>query len=288
MAILALFVPLASAQEPSPAGGGFVSFTDNGSYAIALDDEALDEKLDTFMIEAWIYVTEYPKAFGTAWPDVNQIIAAKPGSYELAKFGGRTDMVRTYRELVTQNPQGRGSVSGVWDLGVDFTFDRWYHIGVGFSGSPSIGAFLFDGMAYFCKGPPWWNGHAIFDSDSSLYIGGIERDAEHAKDESFPGFIDEVRISDVLRYIDIPDLPKLWQADDVICIEYDPPGRFKNDEHTRGLWHFDDGEGETEFMDSSGNNNTLIGEDGAAIVSAFAVESSSKLLITWGKIKSKY
>ncbi len=75
--------------------------------------------------------------------------------------------------------------------------------------------------------------------------------------------------------------------DDVkyVRIKYDPPGRFDIYEHTRGLWHFEDGEGETKFRDSSGNDNTLVGKKRAAIFGAYAVGPSGKLPITWAELK---
>jgi hypothetical protein len=66
---------------------------------------------------------------------------------------------------------------------------------------------------------------------------------------AFDGYLDEIRISDIARY----------------TAPFDPPCRHTPDEHTRGLWHCDDGSG-TTVSDSSGNSNngTLQGVTGFA------------------------
>ncbi|QDV42575.1 Serine/threonine-protein kinase PrkC [Stieleria neptunia] len=71
----------------------------------------------------------------------------------------------------------------------------------------------------------------------------------------FYGIIDEVRISNIARYTE----------------NYTPVDRFENDEHTRALYHFDEGTGNVLF-DSSGNHHhgtirgaRWVNADGSAI-----------------------
>jgi hypothetical protein len=83
----------------------------------------------------------------------------------------------------------------------------------------------------------------IGNSASPLYIGA------YAGVNPFHGWIDEVRLSDVVRYsgtsYSVPTAP------------------FVSDANTRALWHFDEPAGSTSFGDSSANGNTLTGFNGA-------------------------
>lgn len=69
----------------------------------------------------------------------------------------------------------------------------------------------------------------------------------------FQGQIDEVRVSDVVRY-----------ASDFI-----PPKRFNSDISTRALYHFDDTAGSHVFVDASGRGNYLFGESTAQVAAEF-------------------
>jgi hypothetical protein len=57
----------------------------------------------------------------------------------------------------------------------------------------------------------------------------------------FEGLIDEIRISNIFRYF----------------VQYEVPKRFKPDEHTVALWHFDEGPGKFSYKDASGHGHTL-------------------------------
>jgi len=88
---------------------------------------------------------------------------------------------------------------------------------------------------------------------------------------SFAGYIDEVRISKIPRY-NIKD-------------QLIPNGRFELDANTIALWHFDEDIGSTIFLDSSGHDRSLVGENGVAIGDVFTVNEHNKLASTWGRIK---
>ncbi len=103
-------------------------------------------------------------------------------------------------------------------------------------------------------------GEGIFsDTSDPIFIGG------KPGYESLVGLINEVRISKGWRYL-VPSV-------------FSPEKRFKTDEKTLALWHFDEGPDATRFADSSGNGYTLIR------VRAFSVNQKQRLTITWGQLK---
>ena len=111
-------------------------------------------------------------------------------------------------------------------------------------------------------------GHLI-KSDKPLRIGGIipqdpDRSGFVGNNVKFRGYIDEVRISSVVRYVG-----GRWEV---------PKREFRVDKHTISLWHFDE-EGEAmRFKDASGNNYDLLR-------SGLAVKAQRKLTTTWGQLK---
>jgi hypothetical protein len=90
--------------------------------------------------------------------------------------------------------------------------------------------------------------NAMKPTPGSLVVGG---GFNVGINDNFTGWIDEVRQSDNVRY---PDAT------------YSPPHTpFNFDDHTVGLWHFDEPIGSTSFADVSNNGNTLLGFNGAQI-----------------------
>ena len=70
----------------------------------------------------------------------------------------------------------------------------------------------------------------------------------YASGGTLKGDIDEIRLSDVVRYRE----------------PFPPPAQpFACDEHTRALWHLDEFEGATVFHDACGADNVLVGHNGA-------------------------
>ena len=85
------------------------------------------------------------------------------------------------------------------------------------------------------KEPVWPNPKI---SHGDLYVGSNSPKPKHADTYPFHGIIDEVRISDIARYTE----------------DFSPQKRFKPDEHTMALYHFDEGKGDL-LHDSSGNGH---------------------------------
>ena len=103
-----------------------------------------------------------------------------------------------------------------------------------------------------------------------LRIGGIipknqEKRYFSGENVKFRGFIDEMRISNILRY---PD--REWKI---------PERKFKVDEHTISLWHFDEAPWLGRFKDESGNGYDLWRGD------SMSVEAGGKLTTKWGELK---
>lgn len=87
-------------------------------------------------------------------------------------------------------------------------------------------------------------------SSAPLQIGGV------GGNYSFPGWIDEVRLSDCIRYTNdnAPGFNVPYRI---------PKSPFTSDSNTVALWHFDEPPGATTFLDASGHGNDLTGRNGA-------------------------
>ncbi len=70
---------------------------------------------------------------------------------------------------------------------------------------------------------------------------GLQIGHHHQSGSFFHGVIDEVRISDCVRYRE----------------RFEPPARHETDENTLALYHFDQGQGGT-LIDASGNENHAV------------------------------
>ena len=126
----------------------------------------------------------------------------------------------------------------------DVTLNQWNHVAVMFDASAqhftiSINGILSSSPVSFTAG--------TFCSDPAdqykFTVGGNY----WGDTDTFQGRIDEVRISDNVRY----------------NTDFTPLNYFIPDANTKGLWHFEESSGSTSFSDSSGNGNTLTGLNGA-------------------------
>lgn len=263
--VLSLFMPVALAQESSPAGGGWLDLNGVDNFAVCRDNDSLDKNLwlKAFTIEAWIYPRRKPKRY--EW----WVIAGKPNTYEFA-FIGFDD------RLQIQSVTDFGIVfKGFWNIDssstlvaqkgqrgfpADFKFNRWHHVAVVFFKGAGLLKIYVDKVGVSTG----WVGanFGMHDTPYSLYVGGIEnRDGSY-----FDGCIDELRIS--ARPI-VPDVKRNPRLD--------------VDRKTSALWHFDEPEGASLFRDASRNGNTLFGRGGR-----FPVASAAKLATTWAGVKSSH
>ncbi|MBC8232403.1 LamG domain-containing protein [bacterium] len=248
--LLWLFVSMAG------AGNSAVEFFSTpGDTVKAPDSDSLDIDGKEFTMEAWVF------APGTQTGNGNEgIIINKEDSYEMALRGGDDRLMFAIQ-------------AGAWDWfgGGKPTMNEWHHLAVTYDGKISQG--WIDGKA--APDPTNANTLAITpqDGDASPFqighrvcCGGVP----------FLGIIDEVRISDVVRYTKDFPLPK---------------AEFTSDRNTRLLWHLNEGTGK-EVFDASGNKNTGEFEGGpkwveGAPISPSAVQKNGKLTTMWSQIKTR-
>jgi hypothetical protein len=230
-------------------------FATAGDTVKAPDSDSLDIDGTEFTMEAWVF------APGPQTGNGNEgIIINKEDSYEMALRGGDDRFMFAIQ-------------AGAWDWfgGGKPTMNEWHHLAVTYDGKITQG--WIDGVAapdptdkntlpltpQDGEGSPFQIGHRFC-------CGGVP----------FLGIIDEVRISDVVRYT--KDFPI-------------PTKEFTSDKNTRLLWHLNEGSG-TEVQDASGNKNTGTLEGGpkwvkgAPITPAVAVQPNGKLATMWGILKS--
>jgi hypothetical protein len=223
-------------------------FADPGDSAIAPDSDSLDIAGSAFTMEAWIFPTGAQSGDG--------IIVNKEDSYEMALRAGDAFMFAI---------QG-----GAWDWfgGGKPTMNEWHHVAVTYDGTLSQG--WIDGQ----EAPAGTDANSVDlgPSDAPFQVGR----RLCCGTTPFLGIIDEVRISDIVRYTTDFALP---------TSEFDP------DDNTRLLWHFNEGSG-TAVADASsnGNNGELEGApewtDGAPISLGTAVNVRNKLTVTWAALRA--
>lgn len=242
LALLAL--PLSAAENSA-----LEFFADPADSAIAPDSDSLDIGGKAFTMEAWIMPTGPQAGDG--------IIINKEDSYEMAVRAGDQLMFAIQ--------------AGAWDWfgGGKPTVNEWHHVAVTYDGTITQG---------------WLNGEEapagteanntdLGPSDAPFQVGR----RVCCGTTPFLGAIDEVRVSDIVRYT--KDFPL-------------PTREFETDANTRVLWHFNEGSG-IEIADDSGNGNDGELEGGpqwttGAPIGAAAVDVRNKLTLTWGSLKAPY
>ena len=251
---LITLIPLSSKAlaPPSPAGGGMLRLDEKHDFVATTNAWFPDEQFKGLTAEAWIYFEEPPDIFDF-WTIIGQ--------------EGRFGLVL----------HGKFDTLGAWGYAVDAAGSlitggsrlpekEWIHV----TAIYDAGA----GKGVNGKGGNWCcpRGHLI-KSNKPLRIGGIvlqDLGRSHFVGDNvkFQGYIDEVRISNVVRYVG-PE----WRV---------PKKRFEVDEHTISLWHFDEAPGVSRFKDASGNGHHLWR---SGVIGGLAVEAERKLATTWGQLK---
>ena len=234
---------------PSPAGGGMLSLDEKHDFVATTKAWFPNKQFKGLTAEAWIYFEEPPQ-FSTFWTIIGQ-----EGRFGLVLHGNTGALgVWGYHE---------GADSGLLAGGTLVPKGEWVHVTAIYDASAGKG---FNG-----KGGNWCcPGGRLIKSDKRLRIGGIvsqDLGRHHFVGDNVKvrGYIDEVRISNIVRYVG-PE----WEV---------PKHRFKLDKHTISLWHFDEAPGAKRFKDTSGNGYDLWRSG------VLAVEARGKLATTWGQLK---
>lgn len=267
-------VARATAIPASPAGGGYLTIYEAGDYAFVPDRLDFDFKLgkNGFTVELWFYLKRPMKEFNNETREAGEMWALvyKAGSYEIGLISHEVRM----------RMKGPGH-SRAWGFPITregfMPVNQWHYIAIMFDEEylqEVANAFLQGSLGGF-KG--------FTNTPSPLCIGGTQDSlvgidpGRGAGGTFFEGVIDEVRISNIVRYPRENLNQHFWE--DTIQVPNTP---FEPDEHTVALWHFD-GWGQAErLMDSSGNGHHLTYHG-----KYLDVRPRGKLATTWGKIKSR-
>ena len=201
------------------------SFNGTTQYLTAVDSTSLSITTDNLTMDAWVRFSSDPEA-----GDEKHIMGKADATFANSSF-----LLRYIPGAGLYSTSYSGAAVGRQCATTNFSpvVDTWYHIASVIDASvPSITTYV-DGTSktLSCSG----TGIGINDGTANFNIGIGRSDVP---DRWFPGLIDEVRISNNLRYSGnfTP------QTDD-----------FTDDANTMGLWHFNS----DLTTDDSGNGNTL-------------------------------
>ena len=218
------------------ARAGSVLQLDGGRmHATTPDHPALDlGTTNSLTLEAFILVTDETN-------DATQGVFNKVGAYQLAiNFNTNQPDYIFFVFRTCAATSCELSFGGATNLGIG-----WHHLAVCFENTDG-----FDTFAIYLDGT-----RLIFVQNVSIRPGFYNSGGPFLVGNlvnSFRGFIDEVRLSDVVRYSG-NSYPT-------------PAALFTVDSATRVLWHFDEPVGATNFADASPFGRTLVATNGAHTV----------------------
>jgi len=287
--ILISFPLLCRAEDlpQSPAGGWALDLSGGkqGYYYAEDVNDCFDKDLkDGFTIEFWFYPTR-PVRPREWWSLVAKPVTLTPyvPLYQLRIEYFREHEGNEWMWLTEMVGGGGSSSYGLWWINSGEKYEpKWYHVILQgrIVGNQYNGILFLDGVS---KGYHGGSANIHFNSDYPLFVGGLPPGAQgfihlggldgldevKTEGRTFDGLIDELRISNIERY-----KPKPWG--EKIKIK----GRLHPDEHTVGLWHFDEGPKALRYYDASGNGHTLFA------AGQLDVSYGGKTPLLWGGIKS--
>ncbi len=127
-----------------------------------------------------------------------------------------------------------GSQSYTLISSVSVADDTWHHIAVTRSGATGTLQIFIDGVLNVSQATPvtgnvsYRDGRATsWPNDPFLVLGAEKHDYDNTQYPSYSGYLDELRISNTVRY----------------TANYNPVSRFSDDANTMLLYHFDEGAG---------------------------------------------
>lgn len=266
---------------PSPAGGGWFQTYAPGDFAFVTDSRDFDINLQKngFTIEAWIYITRPLEPF--VW-------AENPAEQKLRDLWVVFEKADSYRLSILPNHRARFLLQGP---GFSHTFsfpghllqvNQWHYLSVMFA--EDYYQLVVDNKL---RGSLYLNRIGLQDlnnTDGVFSVGGGEGPPSGDIDKKWlwnpftAGMIDEVRISNIIRYPKEELNANEWS--DVTEIQEGP---FEPDEHTIALWHFDfEKMGGSKWGDASGNGHHLRYKG-----DYLEVQPQNRLTTTWGKLKRR-
>ncbi len=220
-------------QLSQPAGwtengqfDGAADFSTHGSKATS--NYTVGNGLTELTLEAWINPDHF--IGDNIMPIVSRYEWYQRAAFYLvvyqngALLGGVYNSYQSYPHVISEE--------GLLETG------RWQHVAMTWSAGDELILWI-DGVEVASDE---CNGGAVMNSPDRLTV-GYHWNNNWYPDDYFHGDIDEVRISDVVRYF--------------------PGEEYPVDEYTEALWHFNEGNGSTAY-DASGNGHHLTLSDGAS------------------------
>lgn len=254
-----LLLLLVSIARTATAQGNALALNGTNSYAYAPDNASLRLGVGTnqsFTIELSFYLAPTN-------PVGYRVLVLKDRSYELG-LEFHTNSATTQIHF------------GLWSTTNSSLFSRFstfigalkpgrHHIAAVFKNTPTqdLRMVFLDGLVAgrddFTSFPS-----GVAASTTPLWIGGA------GGTNSFPGWIDEVRFSDSIRYTNesAPGLNVPYRI---------PLSPFAPDASTVALWHFDESPGATTFLDASAHGNHLTAFNGASTGPPPVVQNAGSL-----------
>jgi hypothetical protein len=229
-----------SAQRPYNSSGNWLELDGIDDYASIENTPALDIGVgttDDFTIECFFYL---PNSVNEGI----QIIMIKGGSYFLYLLLKDTEQDRIIFIIYTTIVKDYLGLIHYVDL-----LEGWHHLAASFDNEYTDD---WDAMQIFLDGERVENATnfeitpGIWNSTEPFCVGA------NLGANPFQGRIDEVRISDIVRYDSLYTVP---ESDFIV------------DDNTRALWHFNESLGSTSFNDCTKNGNNLTGLNGAQTLS---------------------
>jgi hypothetical protein len=218
---------LLQAANPPPAGPALSLDGTDDVVTAATSVYPNSSTLHSFTVEAWIYPL-YIYNEGT-------VCIATDDAWDLFYVSYPVNRIRfVLHNSASQAPGMTEIAEPVYDY-------QWNHVAVMYDASANTLTIAVNGERNTTTSGFSNTGFSV-DPNYVFSIGGNCRTGGN-----FYGYIDEVRISDIVRY----------------PADFIPPADLASDANTRALWHFNECPGSTTFADASGHGFTLTGANGA-------------------------
>jgi len=244
---LAIIIICFSAGSAFAWNGNYLMLDGNGDYAQFLAEGPLEvgeNNNKSFTVEFWVMPTKYGAIISDDAYDIGYVYDANLG-----------------RDVIQFRVWFDGDNSGVLKRQTDLLGSGWHHVVCSYDNTLNMAAIGVDGDIDWISNVIDDDG--LFNGSSPFLIGSYNPSSGF-----FTGGIDEVRISDRVRYpgnfYSLPAVP------------------FSGDADTLALWHFDDAPAAAVFADSSMNGNNLAAVGDAATGSGLSGVNSEMLFLRAG------